>query len=238
MFNLQGSEIVIILLLALVVLGPEKLPDAMRKAGKFYAELKKMSTGFQTEFRAAVEEPLREFKETTNTIRDSADFTKLTTGQRSEKPKSAEMVAAPDPDAVPTDDLPFQPDAANPASTPDADPVAPTDQEPFLSVVVSGGTAKAVVAPSDRTPDALSEFENLPSVKSAAPAAFSGAQISSSAVPAGKLTISAGAPDSSGEQSGKASRQTPIETPDDSPTEDPAGVASELGDDGPKKGSA
>ena len=31
MFNLQGGEIVIIVLLALVVLGPEKLPDAMRK---------------------------------------------------------------------------------------------------------------------------------------------------------------------------------------------------------------
>ena len=52
-FNLQGSEIVIVLLLALVVLGPEKLPDAMRKAGQFYAELKKMSSGFQSEFRSA-----------------------------------------------------------------------------------------------------------------------------------------------------------------------------------------
>ncbi len=51
MFNLQGSEIIIVLLLALVVLGPEKLPDAMRKAGKAYAELKKMSSGFQSEFR-------------------------------------------------------------------------------------------------------------------------------------------------------------------------------------------
>ncbi len=108
MFNLQGSEIIIVLLLALVVLGPEKLPDAMRKMGQAYAELKKMSSGFQSEFRAAVDEPLREVRETANVLRDSADFTKLQDGTRQEKPKSGEMapMAPADPDAKPTDDAP------------------------------------------------------------------------------------------------------------------------------------
>lgn len=91
MFNLQGSEIVIVLLLALVVLGPEKLPDAIRKVGQFYAELKKMSSGFQSEFRAAVDEPMREMRDTASLLRDSADFTKLQDGERDEKPRSAEM---------------------------------------------------------------------------------------------------------------------------------------------------
>ena len=50
-FNLSGSEIVVILLLALVVIGPDKLPDAMRRAGKTYAEIKKLSSGFQDEVR-------------------------------------------------------------------------------------------------------------------------------------------------------------------------------------------
>lgn len=108
MFNLQGSEIIIVLLLALVVLGPEKLPDAMRKLGQAYAELKKMSSGFQSEFRAAVDEPLREIRDTANVLRDSADFTKLQDGTRQEKPKSGEMapLAPADPDSVPTDDTP------------------------------------------------------------------------------------------------------------------------------------
>lgn len=108
MFNLQGSEIIIVLLLALVVLGPEKLPDAMRKMGQAYAELKKMSSGFQSEFRAAVDEPLREIRETANVLRDSADFTKLQDGERPEKPKSGEMpdLAPADTDLVPTDDTP------------------------------------------------------------------------------------------------------------------------------------
>jgi sec-independent protein translocase protein TatB len=120
-FNLQGSELIIILLLALVVLGPEKLPEAMRKLGQLYAELKKMSSGFQQEFRNATDEPMREIRETANTLRDSVDFRKLSSGEREEKPKSAEMAAAPpaagpaashtsvapaDPQAVPTDDVP------------------------------------------------------------------------------------------------------------------------------------
>lgn len=75
MFNLQGGEIVMIVLLALVVLGPEKLPDAIRKAGKAYAELKKMSSSFQHEFRSVVDEPMREMRETAKLMMDAADYT-------------------------------------------------------------------------------------------------------------------------------------------------------------------
>jgi sec-independent protein translocase protein TatB len=73
-FNVTGSEIVIVLLLALVVLGPEKLPDAVRRFAKTYAELKKVGTGFQREFKAAMDEPLREMRETADLLRTSADF--------------------------------------------------------------------------------------------------------------------------------------------------------------------
>lgn len=179
MFNLQGSELIIILLLALVVLGPEKLPDAMRKAGQFYAELKKMSTGFQTEFRSVIDEPLKELRETANTIRDSADFTKLQNSERPEKPKSAEMAAAPGPDAVSSADLPFQPggddDAAEPHAEPPAD-VAPGDQEPFASVVL---TNRAIVPPTD--PDGAADVPAT--VTKMAPVAFSGRQVSSAGPP-------------------------------------------------------
>ncbi|MFV0306690.1 MAG: twin-arginine translocase TatA/TatE family subunit [Desertimonas sp.] len=74
MFNLSGSEIVVILLLALVVLGPEKLPDALRRAGKTYAELRRMGTSFQREMRDVMDEPMREMRETTDLIRKSATF--------------------------------------------------------------------------------------------------------------------------------------------------------------------
>lgn len=87
MFNLSGSEIVVILLLALVVLGPEKLPDAMRRAGKAYSEFRKMSATFQKEMRDAMDEPMREVRQTADLIRDSARF----------DPNAAEAAAAAAP---------------------------------------------------------------------------------------------------------------------------------------------
>lgn len=108
MFNLQGGEIVIILLLALVVLGPEKLPQAMRRAGQFYAELRKMSSGFQDEFKAAMDEPVREVRQTADLLRESVDFRKLQDGSRPAKPHSAQMVAAVEEPGEPTADVPFQ----------------------------------------------------------------------------------------------------------------------------------
>lgn len=77
MFNLQGSEIIVILLLALVILGPEKLPDAVRKFAQTYGELKKMGTGFQSELRSVLDEPIREMKETARLVQDAADPKKI-----------------------------------------------------------------------------------------------------------------------------------------------------------------
>jgi sec-independent protein translocase protein TatB len=70
-FNLSGSEIVVILLLALIVLGPEKLPEAIRKFGRVYSEVRKISNGFQSEFKNAFDEPMRELRETAQMTRDA-----------------------------------------------------------------------------------------------------------------------------------------------------------------------
>ena len=74
MFNLSGSEIVIILLLALVILGPEKLPDFLRRAGRTYAELKKLGNNFQSEMRSVLDEPMKEMRETADLLQKSAQF--------------------------------------------------------------------------------------------------------------------------------------------------------------------
>lgn len=97
MFNLSGTEVVVILLLALVVLGPEKLPDAIRRFGRMYADLKRMSTGFQQEFRSALDEPMRE-------MRDSADLLRRSTDFSVDRAPDLEPV---DTTSTPTDDLPF-----------------------------------------------------------------------------------------------------------------------------------
>lgn len=64
MFNLSGSEIVFLLIVGLVVLGPEKLPTALRKAGRLYGEFRRITSGAESEFRSAFAEPLREIKDT------------------------------------------------------------------------------------------------------------------------------------------------------------------------------
>ena len=56
MFNVGSGELLVILLLALIVLGPEKLPDAARKVGNVVAELRRMSQGFQDEVRRAMDD--------------------------------------------------------------------------------------------------------------------------------------------------------------------------------------
>jgi sec-independent protein translocase protein TatB len=73
-FNLSGSELIFLLLAALVILGPEKLPDAIRRAGRLYAELKRMSSGFQSELKAAMDEPMRELRETAELTRRAMNF--------------------------------------------------------------------------------------------------------------------------------------------------------------------
>lgn len=116
MFNVQGSEIIIILVLALIVLGPERLPDAIRRFTKAYGEFKKMSNGFQSELRNALDEPMRELRDTADLVRkntvdapmkelrDTAELVRRSTDLRDlvvtdapvagappVKPKSAEM---------------------------------------------------------------------------------------------------------------------------------------------------
>jgi sec-independent protein translocase protein TatB len=68
-FNVTGGELLIILVIALVVLGPEKLPEMIRKVGRVYGELRRMSSGFQEELRGVLDEPLREVRETVDMAR-------------------------------------------------------------------------------------------------------------------------------------------------------------------------
>ena len=62
MGNLGGGEILAILLVGLLVLGPERLPGAVRQAGKALRQVRKVTVGFQEELRSAVEDPIVEAK--------------------------------------------------------------------------------------------------------------------------------------------------------------------------------
>ncbi len=63
------------MILGLVILGPEKLPGVIRKAGKLYGEFKRITTDAQSEFKGAFGDTIGELKETAQgykTMFDSA----------------------------------------------------------------------------------------------------------------------------------------------------------------------
>lgn len=60
MFNLGPMELLVILVVALVVLGPQRLPDAMRQVGKAVGEARRWSTSLTSTVQSAMDgEPER-----------------------------------------------------------------------------------------------------------------------------------------------------------------------------------
>jgi sec-independent protein translocase protein TatB len=113
-----------LLIIALVVLGPEKLPEAVRKFGKFYGEFKKMSSGFQSELRNVLDEPMREMRETADTLREVAqfDFEPTRVDGDNGQPAAAPVVAASSAPAPVAEPAAVD---ASPASSPPADAEQP-----------------------------------------------------------------------------------------------------------------
>lgn len=134
MFNLSGSELIFLVVIALVVLGPDKLPEAMRKAGKAYADFKKMTTGFQAEMKSVLDEPMRELRETAELAKNSAMFdTKPFTDSLKDL---GNTVSKP---------------ATKPATKPVSGSMA--DLTPATPVAVAAGTMAAATARSGSTVD-------------------------------------------------------------------------------------
>jgi sec-independent protein translocase protein TatB len=130
-------------LIALVVLGPDKLPDAMRKAGKMYADFKKMTSGFQSEMKSVLEEPMRELRETADLVKQSAmidpnEFMKPLTGLLDGvKNMATEAKGAPAPKAEGApkpEDAPVAATPVEPAPSPEPAPLAAAVVVPEVAV--------------------------------------------------------------------------------------------------------
>ena len=91
MGNLGGGEILVILLVGLLVLGPQRLPTVGRQVGRIVTEIRRVSSGFQEEFRAALDDPLGEAEA-------RARGARLRSESRSLGRRSAPSGGATDPD--------------------------------------------------------------------------------------------------------------------------------------------
>jgi sec-independent protein translocase protein TatB len=64
--NLDPEKLLVVFVIAMLVLGPKRLPEAARTMGRWMAELRKYTSGFQSEFNNLLAEP----REHTSALRD------------------------------------------------------------------------------------------------------------------------------------------------------------------------
>ena len=125
MFNVGGGELLVIVLVALIVLGPQRLPDAMRTVGRVVGEVRRISSGFQQELRDAFE--------------DSDVAAAASTPRRRESVPLASAVADADAsaDADPGAESETPEVDATPGEAPEAEPpgIAPVVAEALDSIV-------------------------------------------------------------------------------------------------------
>ena len=124
MFNVGGGELLVILLLALIVLGPQKLPGAVRTAGRVMGEVRRISSGFQQELKTALDEA--DDDQDLPRRRESAPLA-ATVADAEAEARIADHAADGDGDGepAPRDDLDDLPSAPRPAGGGDGPTVAP-----------------------------------------------------------------------------------------------------------------
>lgn len=112
MFGMGMPEIIVILAVALIVLGPKKLPEIAKSLGRGIAEFKKATQEFKENID--VDNDLREARDTLREVKDDLEDTVR---------KSVTETAKQEPDAVADYDLEHavENDATKPAAEPAED---------------------------------------------------------------------------------------------------------------------
>ena len=146
MFNVGPEKLMVVLLIALVVLGPDKLPNAARQIGKYLAEFRRISQGFQQEIRSAIDmaaEPVTNLTKPTPTDPPSAPSTGMLPGEdpppteptgeaavETETPRASETAETP-VDGARTETAAVQ----GPDPAPAPEPAAPTTPIPTVAPI-------------------------------------------------------------------------------------------------------
>lgn len=91
MFNIGPGELIAISMVALIVLGPQRLPQAVRTVGRVVGELRRISSGFQDELRTAL---------------DDSELEEIAARRSAQQPPSLPPLSQTEPPSGQTDDEP------------------------------------------------------------------------------------------------------------------------------------
>jgi sec-independent protein translocase protein TatB len=118
MFDIGWSELVIVGVVALIVIGPKELPGVLRMAGQWIGKVRRMAADFQGQFQEAMREAeMADLKKQVDDIADSTrDFTSDFDPMRSMEDAFDDPLAEKPKAADDADD-----DAANAASSAEID---------------------------------------------------------------------------------------------------------------------
>jgi len=145
--NFGGGEVIVIIIVALVVLGPDRLPEMARSAGRMLHKFRTMTEGLQTQVRDVMDDPsmqpLRELGEFAARPRQKlSEYALEAEAEERSKAEKASLEATPDPspaspattDVAPADPGPADPGPADPGpADPAPSDVAPVDVAPVDS---------------------------------------------------------------------------------------------------------
>jgi sec-independent protein translocase protein TatB len=152
--NFGGGELIVILLVALVVLGPERLPEMARSAGRGLHKLRTMTEGLTSDMKEVIDDPamqpLRELGELAARPRQKlAEYALEAEAEERAKAERAALDGAADTDAdtdtVAGDDAGDAPVHASPGTSDSS----PTDPPPAEPEAADPGNPAAPVDPVD-----------------------------------------------------------------------------------------
>ena len=146
MFNVTGGEIIIIVIVALVVLGPDRIPEVARGAGRMINKVKSFTEGMQSSVGGVMDDPsmkpLKDLTELAARPRQKLAEYALEAEAEERARKEAAKQAADEP-VEPVDDAATTEDAATTdATTADAATPPATETKP------AAGTTSEVEADS------------------------------------------------------------------------------------------
>jgi sec-independent protein translocase protein TatB len=137
MFDIGSGELLVILIVALVVIGPKDLPLAMRAAGRWIGKMRRISAHFRSGIDAMVreaelEEMEKKWKAQNEQImRRSAALTAAEAGAPVITGPPPVMTGPPPVEAAPVDTSPVEPaPVSRPVSAVDTPPTVPATPAP------------------------------------------------------------------------------------------------------------